>query len=153
KPVLQGLDREMGEASSSQEYERAAVLRDKIGAARRAIESQEMVLSRTDDLDVIGLEEDDLEAAFQVFYVRRGRVMGRRGWVVDKVEAIERPALVSSFLQELYMDADEVPKQVLVPAWPVDRDVLEEWLSGLRGSRVHISLPARGEGRRLLQTV
>jgi excinuclease ABC subunit C len=153
KPVLQRLDAEMRDASASQEYERAAVLRDKIGAARRAIESQEMVLSRTDDLDVIGLEEDDLEAAFQVFYVRRGRVMGRRGWVVDKVEAIERPALVSSFLRELYMEAEEVPKQVLVPAWPVDRDVLEEWLSGLRGSKVRISLPARGDGRRLLQTV
>jgi excinuclease ABC subunit C len=153
KPVLQGLEREMRDASASQEYERAAVLRDKIGAARRAIESQEMVLSRTDDLDVIGLEEDDLEAAFQVFYVRRGRVMGRRGWVVDKVEEIERPALVSSFLRELYMEAEEVPKQVLVPAWPVDRDVLEEWLSGLRGSKVRISLPARGDGRRLLQTV
>ena len=153
KPVLQGLEHEMREASGSEEYERAAVLRDKIGAARRAIESQEMVLSRTDDLDVIGLEEDDLEAAFQVFYVRRGRVMGRRGWVVDKVEEIERPALVSSFLRELYMEAEEVPKQVLVPAWPLDRDVLEEWLSGLRGSKVRISLPARGDGRRLLQTV
>jgi excinuclease ABC subunit C len=153
KPVLQRLERDMGDASASEEFERAAVLRDKIGAARRAIESQEMVLSRTDDLDVIGLEEDDLEAAFQVFYVRRGRVMGRRGWVVDKVEAIERPALVASFLQELYMDADEVPKQVLVPAWPVDREVLEEWLTGLRGSKVRIVLPARGDGRRLLQTV
>jgi excinuclease ABC subunit C len=153
KPVLQRLEKDMKEASASEEYERAAVLRDKIGAARRAIESQEMVLSRTDDLDVIGLEEDDLEAAFQVFYVRRGRVMGRRGWVVDKVEAIERPALVASFLQELYMEAEEVPKQILVPAWPVDRDVLEEWLSGLRGSKVRIALPARGEGRRLLQTV
>ena len=153
KPVLQRLERDMGDASASEEFERAAVLRDKIGAARRAIESQEMVLSRTDDLDVIGMEEDDLEAAFQVFYVRRGRVMGRRGWVVDKVEAIERPALVASFLQELYMDADEVPKQVLVPAWPLDREVLEEWLSGLRGSKVRIVLPARGEGRRLLQTV
>jgi excinuclease ABC subunit C len=151
--VLRRLDSDMREASGGQEYERAAVIRDKIGAARRAIESQEMVLSHTDDLDVIGLEEDDLEAAFQVFYVRRGRVMGRRGWVVDKVEAIERPALVASFLQELYMDAEEVPKQVLVPAWPVDRDVLEEWLSGLRGTRVKISLPARGDGRRLLQTV
>jgi excinuclease ABC subunit C len=153
KPVLKRLESDMRESSGAEEYERAAVIRDKIGAARRAIESQEMVLSRTDDLDVIGLEEDDLEAAFQVFYVRRGRVMGRRGWVVDKVEAIERPALVASFLQELYMDAEEVPKQVLVPAWPVDRDVLEEWLSGLRGNRVKISLPARGDGRRLLQTV
>src|SRR5438128_12085017 len=153
RPVLQRLDGEMREAAERLEFEKAAKLRDRLSAARKAIESQEMVLGRSDDIDVIGMEEDDLEAAFQVFFVRRGRVMGRRGWVVDKVEAIERPALVASFLQELYMDADEVPKQVLVPAWPLDREVLEEWLSGLRGSKVRIVLPARGEGRRLLQTV
>ena len=104
-----------------------------------------MVLSRTDDLDVIGLEEDDLEAAFQVFYVRRGRVMGRRGWVVDKVEEIERPALrVVVPAGAVHGGARRCRKQVLVPAWPVDRDVLEEWLSGLRGSKVRISVPARG---------
>ena len=153
KPVLKRLDAEMKEAAAGEEFERAAVLRDKLAAARRAIESQEMVLDRNDDLDVIGMEEDDLEAALQVFHVRRGRVMGRRGWVVDKVEDIDRSALVSSFLRELYMDADEVPKHVLVPAWPSDRDVIEQWLSGLRGSKVRISVPARGDGRRLLKTV
>src|SRR5438445_3728612 len=153
KPVLRRLERDMVDASASEEFERAAVLRDKIGAARRAIESQEMVLSRTDDLDVIGLEEDDLEAAFQVFYVRGGRVMGRRGWVVDKVEDIDAAGLVASFLRELYMERDEVPPRILVAAWPADQAVLEEWLSGVRGSRVRISVPARGDGRRLLQVV
>jgi excinuclease ABC subunit C len=102
---------------------------------------------------VVGMEEDDLEAAFQVFFVRRGRVMGRRGWVVDKVEDIDAPGLVASFLRELYMDREEVPPRVLVPAWPSDQAVLEEWLSGMRGARVRISVPARGEGRRLLQVV
>jgi len=153
RPVLKRLEAEMKEAAAGEEFERAAVLRDKLAAARRAIESQEMVLDRSDDLDVIGMEEDDLEAALQVFHVRRGRVMGRRGWVVDKVEDIDRSALVSSFLRELYMDADEVPKHVLVPAWPSDREVIEQWLSGLRGSKVKISVPARGDGRRLLKTV
>jgi len=153
RPVLRRLEAEMKESARGEEFERAAVLRDKLAAARRAIESQEMVLGRSDDLDVVGMEEDDLEAALQVFYVRRGRVMGRRGWVVDKVEDIERSDLVASFLRELYMDAEEVPKHVLVPAWPSDRDVIEEWLSGLRGSKVRISVPARGEGRRLLKTV
>jgi len=153
KPVLRRLEAERKEAAGGEEFERAAVLRDKLSAARRAIESQEMVLDRSDDLDVIGMEEDDLEAALQVFHVRRGRVMGRRGWVVDKVEDIDRSALISSFLRELYMDAEEVPKHVLVPAWPADRDVIEAWLTGLRGSRVRISVPARGDGRRLLKTV
>jgi excinuclease ABC subunit C len=117
------------------------------------MESQEMVLGRRDDLDIVGLEEDDLEAAFQVFFVRGGRVMGRRGWVVDKVEDIDAAGLVASFLRELYMDREEVPPKILVAAWPVDQGVLEEWLSGVRGSRVRISVPARGDGRRLLQMV
>ncbi|HJP66563.1 MAG TPA: excinuclease ABC subunit UvrC [Actinomycetota bacterium] len=154
RPVLRRLDAEMKSAAEILEFERAAKLRDQLAAARRAIESQEMVLSRSDDLDVVGMHEDDLEAAFQVFFVRRGRVMGRRGWVVDKVEDIDAPGLVASFLRELYMDReDDVPPRILVPAWPVDQAVLEEWLSGVRGSRVRISVPARGDGRRLLQVV
>jgi excinuclease ABC subunit C len=112
-----------------------------------------MVLPRPEDLDVVGLAEDDLEAAFQVFFVRRGRVTGRRGWVVDKVEALDTPQLVSSFVRELYMDLDEVPPRVLVPAWPLDRSVLEEWLSARRGGHVSIGVPARGDKRRLLQVV
>jgi excinuclease ABC subunit C len=153
RPVLQRLDTEMREAAEALEFERAAKLRDRLAAARKAMESQEMVLDRGDDIDVVGMQEDDLEAAFQVFFVRRGRVMGRRGWVVDKVEDMDSPALVSSFLRELYMDREEVPPRILVPVWPLDRDVLQEWLGGVRGSRVHIAVPARGELRRLLQLV
>jgi excinuclease ABC subunit C len=153
KPILSRLDVEMRGAAESLEFERAAKLRDQLAAARKAIESQEMVLSRREDLDVIGIEEDDLEAALQVFFVRGGRVMGRRGWVVDKVEDIQLPGLISSFVRELYMEREEVPRRVLVPVLPEEQELLEEWLSRVRGSRVQISVPARGDGRRLLQTV
>jgi excinuclease ABC subunit C len=153
RPVLAQLDQEMRQAADVLEFERAAKLRDQLVAARKAIESQEMVLARQEDLDLIGMEEDDLEAAFQVFFVRKGRVMGRRGWVVDKVEDIDRPGLIASFLRELYMDREEVPPRILVPTPPADQEVLEEWLTRLRESRVRISVPARGEGRRLLQMV
>jgi excinuclease ABC subunit C len=153
RPVLSRLEEEMRQAAGVLEFERAAKLRDQLVAARKAIESQEMVLARQEDLDVIGLEEDDLEAAFQVFFVRKGRVMGRRGWVVDKVEDLDRPGLIGSFLRELYMDRDEVPPRVLVPGLPADHAVVEEWLGRLRRSRVRISVPARGDGRRLLQVV
>jgi excinuclease ABC subunit C len=154
RPVLMRLDGEMRQAADGLEFERAAKIRDQLAAARKAMESQEMVLARRDDLDVIGLEEDDLESAFQVFFVRRGRVMGRRGWVVDKVEDIDVAGLMASFLRELYMEReDDIPPRVLTPAWPADRELLEEWLSGVRGSRVRIAVPARGDGRRLLQVV
>ena len=100
-----------------------------------------MVLPREQDLDVIAFEEDDLEAAFQVFFVRRGRVMGRKGWVADKVEELDRQALVSSFLREMYMEREEIPPRVLVPALPDDADVLEEWLAARRGLKVAIAIP------------
>jgi len=153
RPVLQRLEGEMRGASDRQEFERAAKLRDQLTAARKAIESQEMVLPREQDLDVIAFEEDDLEAAFQVFFVRRGRVMGRKGWVADKVEELDRQALVSSFLREMYMEREEIPPRVLVPALPADADVLQEWLAARRGLRVQIAVPERGAKRKLMETV
>ena len=154
RPVLAGLETEMRQAADVLEYERAAKVRDQLTAARKAIESQEMVLARKDDLDVVGMDEDDLEAAFQVFFVRRGRVMGRRGWVVDKVEDIDAAGLVASFLRELYMERDDdVPPRIVVPSWPAEQGVLEEWLARVRGSKVRIAVPARGDGRRLLGVV
>jgi excinuclease ABC subunit C len=153
RPVLQRLDRDMREASERREYEQAAKLRDQLAAARRAMETQEMVLDRPEDIDVIGMAEDDLEAAFQVFFVRRGRVMGRKGWVVDRVEELSREELVGSFIRQLYMERDEIPPRVLVPADPADRELIETWLADRRGMRVAISVPERGPKRRLHEVV
>ncbi len=153
RPVLARLERTMEEAAGRQEYEQAAKLRDQLGAARRAMEAQEMVLARPDDLDVIGMAEDDLEAAFQVFFVRGGRVLGRKGWVVDRVEELDRSALLASFVRQLYMEREEVPPRVLVPAATADHEVLEAWLSGRRGTKVVISTPERGAKRQLMDVV
>jgi excinuclease ABC subunit C len=153
RPVLQRLDREMRDAADRREYELAAKLRDQLTAARRAMESQEMVLTQPDDLDVIGMVEDDLEAAFQVFFVRRGRVMGRKGWVVDRVEELDRAQLIASFVRELYMEREEVPPRILVPELPDERDVLTEWLRRRRDGPTTIAVPERGAKRRLLEIV
>src|SRR5262245_7785328 len=153
KPVLKRLDRNMAEASEREEYEQAARFRDQLQAARRALESQEMVLVQPESLDVVGLAEDDLEAAFQVFTVRGGRVLGRKGWIVDRVEDLDRPELVGSFLRQLYMEREDVPPRILVPTEPTDRGVLETWLSERRGSTVTIAVPARGAKRKLMEVV
>ena len=143
----------MDAAAARQEYEQAAKLRDQLSAARRAMESQEMVLTQPEDLDVIGLAEDDLEAAFQVFIVRGGRVLGRKGWVVDRVEELSRAELLGSIVRQLYMERDDVPPRVLVPGIPDGQQVLEPWLSQRRGSRVRIGVPERGAKRKLLEVV
>src|SRR5438477_3740548 len=124
------LEREMREAATAQEYERAARLRDDIGALNRAMEKQAVVLHDGTDADVVAFAQDELEAAVQVFYVRGGRVRGQRGWVVDKVDETSTPQLVEHFLTQAYLDegtagvGGDVPREVLVPELPDDADVV-----------------------------
>jgi excinuclease ABC subunit C len=151
---IKRVEREMTAAAEGLEYERAARLRDDLAALRRAMEKQAVVLGDGTDADVIAFVEDPLEAAFQVFFVRDGRVRGQRGWVVDKVEDLDQPALVASFLEQLYGDAyPDVPREVLVPVLPVDEPALTEWLSIKRGSGVDLRVPQRGDKKALADTV
>ena len=155
QPVVRRLEREMREAADGLEFERAARLRDRLTSVRKAIEKQSMVTERPEDLDVIGIADDELEAAVQVFYVRRGRVVGRKGFVLDKVEDASRPQLVAHILEGLYGEPGPagVPKEVLVPEEPEDRELYTWFLSELRGSKVGIRVPQRGDKRALLATV
>jgi excinuclease ABC subunit C len=151
-PVLERLEREMAEAAEALEFERAARLRDQLASVRRAVERQVVVSGRDEDLDVIALAEDELEAAIQVFFVRGGRLVGRKGFVVDKVEEMDAPALLASFVRDLYMTEESVPREVLVPELPAELDLLRAWLEGRRGGRVEVRVPQRGEKRALLET-
>ena len=153
--IVRRLQADMKAAAGSLEYERAARVRDRLAAVQRAIERQQMVGDRNEDVDVIGLAEDDLEAAVQIFYVRKGRVVGRKGFIVDKVEDLDASQLVARILEELYGDEPPlgVPKQVLVPDEPEALAVYEEWLTAQRGSRVLVRVPQRGDKRELHETV
>src|SRR2546423_1175225 len=154
QPVVRRLERQMREASDGLEFERAARLRDRLTAVHKAIEKQAMVTERPDDLDVVGIADDELEASVQVFYVRRGRVVGRKGFVVDKVEDVTPAQLVSHVLEGLYDEPPlGVPKEVLVPELPDDMELYERWLCELRGSKVRIRVPQRGDRRALQATV
>jgi excinuclease ABC subunit C len=114
-----------------------------------------MVTERPEDLDVVGIAEEEIEASVQVFYVRRGRMVGRKGFVVDKVEDVSRPQLVGHVLEGLYAEGggDAVPREVLVPDEPDDPDLYVRWLSELRGTKVGVRVPQRGDKRALQATV
>jgi excinuclease ABC subunit C len=152
KPVIAKLEARMRQSSSTQEYEAAAKYRDQLTNVKKVVERQQMVSSETEEMDVVGIAEDDLEAALQVFFIRRGRVTGRKGFVVDKVEDLSAPELIGRFLERMYVDGD-VPRQVLVPVQPADNELIEEWLADRRGGRVRVRVPQRGEKRVLLETV
>ena len=152
---IRRLEKDMMQAAEEMEYERAARLRDDVEALRRAMEKSAVVLADATDADLIAVAEDELEAAVQIFHVRGGRVRGQRGWVTDKVEAVDTAGLVEHALQQLYGEetGDSVPKEVLVPALPEDDGAVAQWLAGRRGSQVSLRIPQRGDKKDLMATV
>jgi excinuclease ABC subunit C len=151
---LRRLEQDMRAAAAAQEYERAARLRDDIGALQRAIEKQAVVLADGTDADVVAFADDELEAAVHVFYVRGGRVRGQRGWIIDKVEDSDAAGLAERFLTQTYLDGDqEVPREIDLPALPRDAEAVRQLLEQVRGGRVSLHVPRRGDKRALLATV
>jgi excinuclease ABC subunit C len=163
-----GLETEMRQAAAELEFEKAARMRDDLAALERVLERNKIVLGDGTDADVVGISEDELEAAVQVFHVRGGRVRGQRGWVVDRVEELDTGGLVEHFLQQLYGDesGEAVPREILVPALPEDAAAVGAWLTELRGAnrnggnsggngagRVDLHVPRRGDKRALMETV
>jgi len=169
------LERQMNSAAEALDFERAARLRDDLGALKRVLEKQAVVLGDGTDADVVAFADDDLEAAVQVFHVRGGRVRGQRGWIVEKPGDpgdSNQARLVEQFLTQFYgaeaelggppeaeltSAADEsnnpVPREVLVPCLPPGAEELGVWLSGLRGSAVSLRVPQRGDKHALAEMV
>ena len=151
--ALEDLTARMHDEAAKLNFEAAARLRDQLEAMRKALAKQLVVTGRAEDFDAVNLAEDDLEAAFQVFFVRRGRVVGRKGWTVDKVEDLSTPELLERFLVEVAIEREDTPKEVIVPVLPSEHATLEELLTDLRGSAVTIRVPRRGPKRAFLDTV
>ena len=149
------LKAEMQEASSSQDYERAARVRDRLGAVQRVLERQQMVGESNESFDVIGVADDDLEASVQHFYVRKGRVVGRNGYIVDKVEDLSTPQLLHRIIESTYGEAPAlgIPNLVVTSGEVDEHAVLQEWMESLRGTKVEIRPVKRGEKRELMEMV
>ncbi|MDR2703895.1 MAG: excinuclease ABC subunit UvrC [Cellulomonadaceae bacterium] len=148
---------EMRAAAAEQDYERAARLRDDVGALERALEKNAVVLADGTDADIFALAGDDLEAAVQVFHVRKGRIRGQRGWVVEKAIEISDAELIEQLIGQVYAVDEKyeaaVPKEVLIPILPPEPEQVTKWLSELRGSKVDLRVPLRGDKKELAATV
>ncbi|HYN57256.1 MAG TPA: excinuclease ABC subunit UvrC [Motilibacterales bacterium] len=147
---------QMTAAAAELDYERAARLRDDLGALRRVLERNAVVLPDGTDADVVGLASDELEACVRVFHVRDGRIRGERGFIVERVDDADEAQLVATLLAQMYAEPDaDVPRRVLVPVLPQPEEttVLADWLGQRRGGPVGVSVPRRGDKRALMETV
>ena len=149
--VLVDLETSMWEAAEREEFELAARYRDRQEDVRRAMLRQEVVTEKAENFDLIAYHGDELETAFQVLNVRRGRVVGERSTIVDRVEVLTDPELMGRIIRELYGDT-EPPREVLVSLIPDETELLTQWLTDLRGRGVSLRVPKRGAKRRLMET-
>jgi excinuclease ABC subunit C len=148
--VVGELEGAMREASADLDYERAAKYRNRLDAVRSVLERQTIVSQSGLDADVVGVFREETIAAAHVFQVREGRVLTGAEFVLDQGLDVSDAELVEGFLLRYYGQGSRVPKQVLAALLPDEPDVMEEWLAGLRGSKVRLAVPARGEKRSLL---
>jgi len=153
---IESLRTRMMEASETQQYELAASLRDDVTALETVLEKSTVVFTDQTDADLFGIADDELTAAVSLFRVRGGRIRGVRAWVVDKELERSTAELVEYLLQNVYGKdatfASDVPKEVLVPLLPEDSEALGAWLSEIRGSKVDLRVPQRGDKRALAET-
>ena len=149
--VVRDLRREMHEASDGLQFERAARLRDQIEAIERTTERQVMEVRERVDMDVFGLAREEQEAGVQVFFVRRGSVIGRDNFALDGAGEETDEQVLASFVEQFYQSAAYVPPRILLPSAIADQSLIEEWLSERRGKRVRLLVPQRGEKRALVQ--
>lgn len=156
RPYLRELEQQMQTAVADLRYEDAARYRDDIEALKKVFERNAVVLPETTEADIFAFAEDELEAAFQVFHVRDGRIRGQRGWVVEKVEDTTEPQLVEQLLLQIYGDMEDterIPREVLVPVLPANPQQIETWMAERRGAKVDLRVPQRGTKSQLLETV
>ncbi len=148
--IVEDLEKRMWDSAGREDFEQAARFRDRLEDVRRAIERQEIVTDRREDFDLLALHGDDLETSLQVLHVRRGRVVGRLGAMIDRVEELTDAELAESVIRDLYID--EVPPPLIVVAEePADLEAMRVWLAERRGSAVEVRVPQRGAKRRLLE--
>lgn len=150
--IVGELSDRMLRAAAAQDYESAARFRDQLKAANAFFERSAMVLGEGVDIDVFGIDDDELAAAVQQFIVRGGRVRGVRSWTVDKELDVPLGELVDFVVQNAYGDDMRPPREVVVPELPDDAEALESWLGTLAERKVRLRVALRGDKAALLQT-
>ncbi|MBQ3037787.1 MAG: excinuclease ABC subunit UvrC, partial [Clostridia bacterium] len=152
KGLIKELEVQMREASKNLEFEKAAAIRDKIKSINQIDEKQKVINSdKQNDKDVIAVCMDNAKAFIEIFFIRGGKLSGRENFMLDNVEGVSKNIIVADFVKQFYQDSSFVPQEVIVQYEIEDKEVISEWLSGLKRKKVEITCPKRGEKVRLVE--
>jgi len=149
--ILRDLEKKMQEASESMEYEEAMKYRDLYNSVKSVSQKQKITDSDGEDKDVIALAKDETDAVVQVFFVRGGKLIGREHYHMTQVSDASDAEILHDFIQQFYAGTPFLPKELMIQEEIADAEILEQWLSGRRGSRVYITVPKRGTKEKLVE--
>lgn len=149
--IVKNLKKEMAEAAENEQFEKAAVLRDQITSIEEIMEKQFVDLVDDDlDQDVIAIAPNDNEVVVIIMPIRNGKIVGRDDFLMSGSQYESNSEILFSFIQQYYGFNRHIPKQILLNEPIDDTELLEEWLSDLRGNKVYIKVPMKGVKLRLV---
>ena len=153
--VTQDLQDNMQKASDSLEFERAAVLRDRMRSVERVAEEQRIKVDANpvSDMDLIALAQENQETWVEVFFVRHNKLVGRDHFFMEGAQEDDPGLVIGQFIKQFYQSASEIPPRILVQHAVEEEELIREWLQGLRGKSVRMALPMRGQHKKLIDLV
>lgn len=147
--LIKQIECEMHQASAKMDFERAATLRDKSFALKKVIEKQVVVSNDFIDRDIVACAGTRERSVFTLFFVRAGFLLGTRHILQDDILASDAESM-SSFIRQFYHEGRFIPDELLLAIPLDDKDLLEDWLSTMKGKKVKILFPRRGEKAKLV---
>ena len=151
--IKANLKEQMEDASSKMQYEKAADYRDKIEVLKDIEERQKIISMDKKDEDYIAFVKDDSHVWIQVFFVREGKLIGRDGYMFDIISDTSDADIMEQFLKQFYSSSITIPPDIYLSCDIAEKDILEEWLTSLRGKRVRLNIPQRGEKAWMINSV
>ena len=149
--IIKELKEEMKEASRKLDYEKAAIIRDKILAIERVSEKQKVSNISENSIDVIGIAKSELQVCIEIFFVRGSKMIGREHYFYQDLKDMEDKEILSGFIKQYYLDNPNIPSKIMIREEIEDKEVVEEWLSTSLGKKVEIKSPKRGEKLRFVE--
>ncbi len=149
--IISDLKDEMKEASSNYEFEKAAVIRDQIESIRGVMEKQFVEFEKNEDQDIIATSYTTKNAVVVVMSIRDGKIIGKDDFLMDGSQHTSSDEIISAFCKQYYGINRHIPKEILLEEDIPDKTLIEEWLSDLRGNKVSIRIPQKGNKLRLVR--